>query len=312
MKAYTSADQFKSNKATAVTIGTFDGVHIGHKKIIEQLCNVAKKEGLDSVLLSFFPHPRMVLQKDLSIKLINTLEERRALFLKTGLDHLVVHPFTKNFSRWSAEEFVKTILVDRLGIKKLIIGYDHRFGKNRTANIQDLLDYGKEYGFEVEEIPAQQISEVSVSSTKIRKLLTEGEIEKANQYLGYHFSLSGKVVKGKGLGKSLGTATANIHIKEDYKLIPKKGVYVVMSNIEGKKTYGLMNIGVNPTLGENPLSLEAHFFKLDKDLYNTTLNVELLKRVRDEKTFNNTEELKKAIAEDISFAEAYIKTLKDD
>ncbi|QRM88963.1 bifunctional riboflavin kinase/FAD synthetase [Lacinutrix sp. WUR7] len=292
---------------TIVTIGTFDGVHIGHQKIIERLVNTAKQENLKSVVLTFFPHPRMVLQKDANIKLINTIEERSHILDQLGIDYLCIKTFTKEFSRLSAEEFVVEILVKQLNIKKIIIGYDHHFGRNRSANINDLKRFGETYNFEVEEISAQDINDVSVSSTKIRTALTEGDIKIANTYLGYNFMLNGKVTKGKGLGKTINFPTANIHITEDYKLIPKQGVYVVRSKYKSQTLFGMMNIGNNPTISDNTKqTIEVHFFSFNENIYDEILTVEILNRIRDEQKFESLEALKKQIEQDQLIAKQYI------
>jgi len=290
-----------------VTIGTFDGVHAGHQKIIKRLVDSAKANNLESVILTFFPHPRMVLQKESGIKLINTIEERTDILEQTGIDHLVIHPFTMQFSRLTAREFVKEVLVEKLKAKKVIIGYDHRFGRNRTANINDLKKFGEEFNFEVEEITRQDIEEVAVSSTKIRTALEEGRVEKANNYLQHPFSLEGEVVKGRGLGKEFNYPTANINVADDYKLIPKNGVYVVRSTIEGEQYFGMMSIGTNPTVGGTSRTIESFFFKLDKDLYGKRLKIDLLIRIRNEKKFNSVEELKLAMRQDEAFSKQYIK-----
>ncbi len=307
MKEYRGASNFTSDRQTVVTIGTFDGVHAGHRKIIERLVNTAHANNLDSVVLTFFPHPRMVLQKESGIKLINTIEEKRRLLEETGIDYLVVHPFTHQFSRLTAVEFVRDILVNRLKAKKVIIGYDHRFGRNRTADINDLRKFGEEFGFEVEEISQQDVEEVAVSSTKIRKALSEGRVEKANLYLEHPFTLTGKIVKGRGLGKELGYPTANLQIEENYKLIPKNGVYTVRSVIDGKKYFGMMNIGTNPTVGGKEQTIETYFFDLEKDLYGRELQIELLVRIRDEKKFESVDQLKIAMKQDQAFSRQYIK-----
>lgn len=270
-----------------MTIGTFDGVHIGHQKIIERLVKVGRDKNLESLVLTFFPHPRMVLQKDTNIKLLNTIDERKDLLNQLKLDVLVVKTFTTNFANLSARDFVKTILVDELNAKHIIIGYDHRFGKNRSANIDNLKAFGREFGFEVEEISAQDIKDVAVSSTKIRNAITEGDIATANLYLGSPYFFSGTVVKGKGLGKKIQFPTANIEIKEDYKLIPKNGVYVVKSIIDKIEVYGMMNIGTNPTVNGTAQSIEVHFFNLSKDLYGKTVKVNILHRLRDEYKFES-------------------------
>ncbi len=297
---------YKSVKPTVVTIGTFDGVHIGHRKIINRLVNTGKEEGLKSVILTFFPHPRMVLQKDSNIKLINTIEERREILESVGLDYLLIKEFTREFSRLTAEDFVKTLLVDKLNAKKVIIGYDHRFGRNRNADIEDLKKFGDTYNFDVEEISVQDIDDVAVSSTKIRKALSEGDVERANMYLGYNFMLNGTVTKGKGLGRQLNYPTANIKIDEAYKLIPKYGSYIVKANIQEDIVYGMMNIGMNPTVNGDKETIEVHFFNFNKDIYDQSLTIELLKRLRDEQKFASVEALKNQLEKDKETALTYI------
>ncbi len=294
-----------------VTIGTFDGVHIGHSAILKRLIKTARKETLESVVLTFFPHPRMVLQKDAEIKLINTIDERKELLDKTELDHLIINSFTKEFSRLTALEFVRDILVSQLHLKKIIIGYDHRFGRNRNATIEDLKEFGKTYDFEVIEISAQQLEEVSVSSTKIRKALEEGNIETANTYLGYPFMVSGTVVKGRGIGKTLDFPTANLHIVEGYKIIPKEGVYLVKSTLSGKEIFGLTNIGTNPTVKGIHQTIETYFLDYDEDLYKQSIRLEFLTRIRNEKTFQSIKDLKKAIHNDELFARNYLARMNN-
>lgn len=296
-------------KATIATIGTFDGIHIGHQKILKSQIDIAKKEGLESVVLTFFPHPRMVLQKDSKIKLLNTIDERIEILKAIGLDHVVIQEFTKEYSRLTALEFVKDILVNKLKVKKVIVGYDHHFGRNRSANINDLKEFGELYNFEVIEIPAQDIDDVSVSSTKIRKALAEGNIETANKYLGYQFMLSGTVVKGNSLGKTIDFPTANIKIDETYKLIPKKGVYIVNATIDGELVYGMMNIGKKPTVGAKKKTIEVHFFDFDKDLYGKKINIKMLKRIRNEEKFYSLEALKNQLKKDKKIALSYIETM---
>ncbi|WP_406685152.1 bifunctional riboflavin kinase/FAD synthetase [Seonamhaeicola sp. MEBiC1930] len=303
--------KYKSVKSTVVTIGTFDGVHIGHRKIIERLVNTGKLEGLKSVILTFFPHPRMVLQKDSNIKLINTIDERRSILESVGLDYLLIKEFTKDFSRLTAEDFVKELLVEKLKAKKVIIGYDHRFGRNRNADIEDLRKYGDIYGFEVEEISAQDIDDVAVSSTKIRTALIEGDITKANAFLGYNFMLIGSVTKGKGLGRQLNYPTANINIAEDYKLIPKQGAYIVKAVISGATVYGMMNIGMNPTVNGEKQTIEVHFFNFDQNIYGEIIHIELLKRIRDEEKFESVNALKRQLNKDKEKALAFIANHHD-
>ena len=284
MDVYKSLASYKKTNPSVITIGTFDGLHLGHKAILNQLVNTAKKDNLSSILLTFFPHPRMILQKDSSLKLINTINERSAIIKQTGVSNLIIHPFTKEFSRLTALEFVRDILVNQLHIKKIIIGYDHQFGRNRTATINDLIEFGNIYDFEVIEITAQQLQNVSIRSTKSRKALEEGDVKTANQYLGYPFMLSGKIVKGKGIGKTLEFPTANLHLKEDYKLIPKNGVYLVQSIISGKEVFGLTNIGTNPTVGGTYKTIETYFLDYSNDLYQKEIQLNFIKRIREEKT----------------------------
>ena len=297
MKILNDLNSF-SKTGTVVTIGTFDGVHIGHQKIIKRLINTANQEGLKSVILTFFPHPRMVLQKDANIKLINTIDERSQILESLGLDYLFIKKFTQEFSRLSSHDFVKQILIDKLHVRKVIIGYDHRFGRNRNADINDLRNFGEQYNFEVEEISSQDIDDVSVSSTKIRNALLEGNITKANKYLGYSYMISGMIVKGKELGRQIDYPTANISIEEDYKLIPKRGSYVVSSKIDNVLVYGMMNIGTNPTVDGKKETMEVHFFNFNKDIYDKKIQVNLLHRIRDEQKFKSVEVLKQQLAKD--------------
>lgn len=306
MNEYSTVAKYKNDRSCVVTIGTFDGVHIGHQAILKRLASTAKKENLDSVLLTFFPHPRMVLQNDLGIKLINTIDERTTLIRQTGIDHLIIHPFTHAFSRLSALEFVRDILVNKLHIKKIVIGYDHRFGRNRNANIDDLREFGAIYNFEVEEISAQELDNVAVSSTKIRKSLEAGDIETANAYLGYPFMLSGTVVKGKAIGRTIQYPTANLEINENYKLIPKEGVYVVQAEINNSRIYGITSVGMNPTVGGKEKTIETYFLDFNQDLYEKKLKIEFLTHIRDEEKFDSVKKLKAAIKKDENFAREYV------
>ena len=298
MKEFRSIDSFRPDKPTVVTIGTFDGVHLGHKKIIERLVAQAKISDYESVVLTFFPHPRMVIQENTDVKLLNTISERAQIFQETGLDSLIVHPFTKVFSRLAAEEFVEQVLVKALHTKHIIIGHDHRFGRNRTADITHLRNFGEHFGFEVSEITVQEINHVAISSTKIRNALAEGKIEVANAYLGYDYMLTGTIVRGNGIGKTIGYPTANIHIPEDYKLIPKIGSYVISSYLDGKKVFGMMNIGKNPTVNGRKQTIEVHFFDINQDLYGQAVQISLLSHLRDEKKFPTVEILKNQLQKD--------------
>jgi len=273
-------------------------VHIGHQKIIQRLVESGKNKDLKSIVLTFFPHPRMVLQPDFDMKLLHSIDERQDVLSQFGLEEVVIKKFTKAFANLSAQDYVKQILVDELNAKHIIIGYDHHFGKNRTANIEDLKIYGKEYGFTVEEISAQDIEDVAVSSTKIRQSLLEGDIETANSYLGYPYFISGKVIKGRGIGNTLDFPTANIHVPETYKLIPKDGVYVVRSSIDDVKVFGMMNIGSNPTFKGDKKSIEVHFFDINQNLYGAILKVEILYRLRDEHKFESVDLLKAQLQND--------------
>ena len=308
MKRYSSASEFNSQRRpSVVTIGTFDGVHIGHNAILKRLVETAEKENLDSVVLTFFPHPRMVLQQSDDLKLINTIEERADLLEQTGLDHLVIHPFTHAFSRLTSLEFVRDILVNSLKAKKVIIGYDHRFGRNRTANIDNLKEFGVTFGFSVEEISAKEIDDVAVSSTKVRKALAVGEIESANSYLGYNFMISGNVVQGKAIGRTINYPTANLQLKESYKLVPKNGVYIVKSILNNKAVFGITSIGTNPTVGGSEKTIETYFLDFEKDLYGEEITIEFLKFIRDEKTFDSIETLRREIITDEEFAKRFLK-----
>ena len=293
---------------TVLTIGTFDGVHIGHQKIIKQLVEVANNKGLQPSLLTFFPHPRMVLQKDANIKLINTISEKELLLKRFGITNLVVKKFTKDFSRLTAEAFVEDILVDQLKAKHVIIGYDHHFGRNRNANINDLRQFGEQFDFDVEEISMQDINDVAISSTKIRAALNDGDIKTANTYLGYNFMLTGTIVKGKGIGKTINYPTANLKIEETYKLIPKQGVYIVQAIIDNVLEFGMMNIGINPTVSGTDQSIEIHFFNLNKSLYDKKLSVQLLHRLRDEQKFDSLDLLKRQLEIDNHNASEFLKT----
>ncbi len=294
--------QYNQKHPSIITIGTFDGVHIGHRKILERLINNAKTKGLKSVLLTFFPHPRMVLQKDTDIQLLNTLDEKIAILKDLGLDYLIIHPFSKEFSRLTAIEFVRDLLVNSLHTKKIIIGYDHRFGRNRNANINDLITFGNTLDFEVEEIPAQEIDDVSVSSTKIRNALLDADVEKANSYLGYRYMLHGKVIKGRGLGKTMGFPTANIKIEENYKLIPKNGVYAVHCEVNNIATSGMMNIGYNPTVNGTKQSIEVNLFDIDQDLYGKKIKVAFIAHIREEHKFESIEALNVQLQKDKEIA----------
>lgn len=308
METFYTIDSYNKSKSV-ITIGTFDGVHIGHKKILEKIIQNAKESDCKSVVLTFFPHPRMVLQEKSEIKLLNTIDEKIQLFEELGIDYLIIHPFDYKFSRLTAEEFVTTILIEKFNVQKIVIGYDHRFGRNRTANIYNLILFGQQYNFEVEQITAQEIDEIAISSTKIRVAILGGNISLANQYLGYEYSFSGTVVKGKQIGRTIGFPTANIQSKEDYKLIPKNGVYIVKSVIENQLVYGVMNIGNRPTVGGDSQTIEAHFLNFNLDIYNKNIKIVFVEFIREEVKFNSLDDLKIQINKDKLFAINYISNL---
>lgn len=307
MNIFNSISSFTTKNKTIVTIGTFDGVHIGHKKVLQKLHNLAIEKDAESVLLTFFPHPRMVLQQDLDIKLLNTIEEKKELISEFEINHLIIHPFDLEFSRLTAEDFVKTILVDQLNICSIIIGYDHRFGRNRTATIDDLIEFGTKYNFDVQQITAKEIDEIAISSTKIRNALLEGDIETANTFLGYNYTLSGLVIEGKKIGRTINFPTANIKIDEEYKLIPQNGVYIVSVEINKSTYFGMMNIGTNPTISEGDQSIEVHIFDFNQSIYNQSIKICFLERIRDEEKYASLDELKKQLEKDKIFSLARIK-----
>ena len=307
MKTYQNIDQYKAQKKSVVTIGTFDGVHHGHQQILKRVVDRAKNEDLTSLLLTFFPHPRMVLQPDHDLKLINTIDERVDLVAASGVEHMVIHPFSMEFSRTSAHAYVKDILVDKLNAGVVVIGYDHHYGRNRSANIVDLRKDAEEYGFELIEISKEEIDEVAVSSTKVRNAITDGKMLTANQYLNRPFSINGMIIKGKQIGRTIGYPTANLKISEKYKLIPKTGVYITSSLIDGKTVFGMTNIGTNPTVDSSngSLSIETYYLDFDQNLYDQKMELFFHKRLRDEAKFDSLEELKKNMATDEQKTRAY-------
>jgi len=300
VKIYHSIEEFQKVKNAVVTTGTFDGVHIGHQKIIKRLRQVADEIGGETVLLTFFPHPRMVLFSDNDLKLINTKNEKIALLEKEGIDHLIIHPFSREFSRLSSVEFVRDILVNKIGTSRLVIGYNHHFGRNREGSFEHLKEYGPVYGFQVEEIPAQDVEEIKVSSTKIRKALDEGNVKTAKEYLTHDFTLTGIVVKGNHLGHELGFPTANIKVMDSHKLIPANGVYAVRVLVHGKEYKGMLNIGVRPTVDGTEKTIEAHVIDFDEDIYGEEITVLFDDWIREEQKFDGLEALKEQLEKDKS------------
>ena len=298
MTIYNNINEFYSKDNTILTIGTFDGVHLGHQKVLEKLTNTAIENNLESTVLTFFPHPRTILNPDKPLKLINSVQERTDLLKRSKINNLIIHPFDKSFSELDPEKYVAEVLVKKLKAKIILIGYDHKFGKNRTADISDLKEYGEKYGFKVIEIKAEEISNIAISSTKIRKAISEGNISTAKKYLGYDFSLSGRIVHGKSIGRTLGFPTANIKVKEEYKLHPKNGVYLIESIINKKQVFGMMNIGIKPTLDKSSKTIEVNFFEFEGDLYNTKITVSIKQFIRKEIKFDSLELLKSQIQKD--------------
>jgi len=294
LKIYSNISEFNPYKKVILTVGTFDGIHFGHQKIIDTIKGVAKEKEGESVVLTFSPHPRTVLfPEGNNLRLINSLDEKINRFEKAGIDHLVIYPFTKEFSRISALQYVRDFLVKEIKVSTLVIGYDHQFGRNREGNFEYLKELSALYQFEVKEISAQDINDINVSSTKIRKAIENGNISLANNYLGYSFPLKGRVVEGKKLGNTIGFPTANLIIEDDLKIIPKIGAYAVYMYWNSKKDSGMLNIGVNPSVSnDNNIKIEIHVFEFDKNLYGEEIQIEFIERLRDEKKFTSMEELK--------------------
>ncbi|MEY4541222.1 MAG: hypothetical protein RLZZ306_2979 [Bacteroidota bacterium] len=299
MNVYYGIQEFKKLENAVVTSGTFDGVHLGHQKIIQRLNEVAKLTDGQSVVISFYPHPRSVISPDNQVvKLLSTLDEKIELLEKSGVNHLLIIPFTREFSELSSEEFIQKILIQAIGTKTLVIGYDHRFGKNREGGF-DYLKLNKEkYGFDIEEISRQDIENVAVSSSKIRRALHEGDVPSAEHFLGRNYSLSGIIVKGKQLGRTIGFPTANIQVREIAKLIPSDGVYAVKVYYKNRSFGGMLNIGNRPTVDGTFQTVEVNIFDFDQEIYGENLTVEFLQKIRNEKKFNGLEELKAQIAKD--------------
>jgi riboflavin kinase/FMN adenylyltransferase len=299
MKVYKHLSEFNPIKNAVVTTGTFDGVHIGHQKIIHRVKEIAHQIAGESVIITFHPHPRLVLfPEDNHLKMLNTLPEKIQLLAASGIDHLIIIPFTKEFSRLSSVDFIQQILVDQIGTKKLVIGYDHHFGKNREGSFEHLKHYGPSYGFEVEEIPKQDINDVGVSSTKIRTALAQHHIEIANQYLGYPYAMEGIVVKGDQIGRSIGFPTANIQIQESHKLIPADGIYAVHIQWQSQTYKGMLYIGDRPTVQGSKKVIEVNIFDFDKEIYDEQIQVKLIQYIRGDQKFESLDALKLSIQQD--------------
>ena len=299
MKVYNHIDEFTAVKNAVVTIGTFDGVHIGHRKIISGIKEIADSIGGETVILTFFPHPRMILHpEDESLKLITTITEKAALMEDLGVDHLIITPFSRDFSNQTAESYIRDVLVNKIGTKKIVIGYDHRFGKDRQGGFEDLQRLGPVYGFDVVEIPEQDINEVAISSTRIRNALLNGEIDLANSFLGYPFFITGTVIRGDQIGRQLGYPTANIVVEEKYKLIPTDGIFAVTVTVAGESYKGMAYIGSRPTVNGLTRNIEVNIFDFDQEIYNQAIRIEFHHYVRGDVKFASLDELKVQLARD--------------
>lgn len=311
MKIYHGIDDFTKLKNAVVTSGTFDGVHMGHQKILERLKEISKKFDGETVVITFWPHPRLVLYPDdKTLKVLNTFEEKAELLKEQGIQHLLRIPFTKEFSQLTSQEFIETILVQQIGTKKLVIGYDHRFGKNREGSFEQLKLNGPQYGFDVEEISRQDIDEVGVSSTKIRNALNDGDIETASHFLGRPYALSGRVIKGDKLGRVLGFPTANVDVDSHHKLVPAQGIYAVSVNYAQHTFGGMLYIGTRPTVGGTKRSIEVNIFDFDKDIYGESITINLLAAIRKDAHFADLEALKRQLKLDKESAMAALHDLK--
>lgn len=300
MKIYTDLKDFSALNPV-VTIGTFDGVHLGHRKVIRRLQELAHRVNGETVIFTFYPHPRLVLSEENNgLRLINTLEEKKVLLEAAGIDHLVIYPFTKEFSKLSYVEFVEQILVKQLGMRYLVVGYDHRFGHNREGKYEDLKVFADQLNFKIERQDVLNMDAINVSSTKIRKAIGEGDINTANKYLGYRFFIKGDVVDGKKLGSKIGFPTANIDPQESYKLVPKDGVYAVKVDVDDKRYLGMLNIGVRPTVNNqlDNRSIEVHILDFDQDIYYKNITIHFYKRIRNEQFFASIDDLKAQLVKD--------------
>jgi riboflavin kinase/FMN adenylyltransferase len=299
MRVYNNIDEFTAVNNAVVTIGTFDGVHIGHRKIISGIKELAESTGGETVILTFFPHPRMILHpEDESLKLITTIAEKAELMERLGVDHLIITPFSRDFSNQSAESYIRDVLVNKIGTKKIVIGYDHRFGKDRQGGFEDLQRLSSVYGFDVVEIPEQDINEVAISSTRIRNALLSGDIHLANAFLGYPFFITGKVVRGDQIGRQIGYPTANIVVEEKYKLIPGDGIFAVTVIVSDQKYKGMAYIGSRPTVNGLTRNIEVNIFDFNEEIYNQTIRMEFHHYIRGDVKFSSLDELKVQLAQD--------------
>ena len=311
MKIYHGIDDFTTLSNAVVTSGTFDGVHVGHQKILDRLREVANRSKGETVVITFWPHPRLVLHpEDESLKLLNTFEEKAELLKDQGIQHLIRIPFTKEFSQLTSEQFIKQVLVERIGTKKLVIGYDHHFGKNREGSFEQLKLNGPKYGFEVEEIPQQEIDHITVSSTKIRKALEEGDIATATHFLGRPYSLGGRVVAGNKLGRLLGFPTANIEVETKFKLIPRDGIYAATVSHEHSSFGGMLYIGNRPVINGTKQSIEVNIFDFNANIYGENLTIHIHQYIRPDKNLSDLEALKKQLMLDEEASRKILKTIQ--
>ncbi|AOM77188.1 bifunctional riboflavin kinase/FAD synthetase [Pedobacter steynii] len=310
MKTYHHFSEFKKLDNAVATIGTFDGVHFGHQKIIKRLCELAKSTGGESVILTFFPHPRMIIDpENQDLKLINTIEEKIKILSELGVDHLIITPFTRDFSNLSPAEYIKNILVDTIGIKQLIVGYDHRFAKDRKGGMQELEMFSKQFDYKIEEIAKQDVDDVAVSSTKIRKALLNGEVALAASYLGYNFSIHGRVIKGDKIGRTIGFPTANIFLEETYKLIPSDGIYAVTVDMGTESYKGMAYIGQRPTINGMTRNIEVNIFDFNKEIYGQYITMTFLEFLRHDVKFTGLEALKMQLQKDKEDTLSYFKKI---
>ncbi|MFT5884986.1 MAG: riboflavin kinase/FMN adenylyltransferase [Arcticibacterium sp.] len=292
MKVYRSLIEFFALKNAVVTSGTFDGVHLGHQKIISRLLETAKETDGESVVITFWPHPRLIVSPNRDdLRLLSNLDEKIELLGNLGVDHLLVLPFTREFSELSSEKFVEDILISGIGTKTLVIGYDHRFGKNREGGFDYLKNNSERFKLNIVEIPRQEIDHLTISSTKIRQALQNGEIKVANDLLGRNYSFQGLVKKGRQLGRQIGFPTANVNVGKKYKLIPMIGVYAVKVFLRDESFLGVMNIGSRPTVEGHGITQEVHIFDFDDDIYGEVLKVETVDYIRTEMKFEGMESL---------------------
>ena len=298
MKIHYGVDSFPKLSNAVITTGTFDGVHLGHKKILNKLINLGQKNQTETVVLTFSPHPRIFLFPDNELKLINTAEENIKLLRSHGVNHVIFQTFDKSFSRISSLEYIRDILLKKIGLKDMVIGYNHHFGRNREGSVDNLHELSELYNFNIHSVGPCLLNDQSISSTKIRDGISKGNIELTNRFLGYRFTLTGLVVKGKGIGRGIGFPTANIRVQDQNKIIPLDGVYAVNIIYDKKIFKGMLNIGKNPTFSNTELSIEVHLFDFDQDIYNQLITLELVKRIRNEIKFSCVEDLQKQLQMD--------------